>query len=656
MIYSCFTAWLVASAVNADGGLLRAVESAALPQRTRTLSRSLDIDAYLNHSIQIARDDGFGDVDDALTRYVRRRDLHTAMGDAVLPGRSGTELAVSGLRGTGCSGALPPRLSRRVRAAIGAAVRDEPVVVKEEALELSLGPERMARGLQESGYPYSVLSVGPTETSGILPRHAHIARVTGLQWRWGRLSQEYSRRHYGLDWHEWLAKYACDNRAFDGAAVPSVCIVDGGESTREQLFYHLRDFCEVAFGDDQAALDSTSATQRWEWQLALRFIDEHHRNATAPEIVGKIRNRTAQVDRRTPDESHYSYTSVGSAFISTKWRLWHDADQLDALVTSRRLPVPFRGLASALRTVADGASVAVNVMFWLSEENFRLVSSSYGRRLYVEPMRFSWRGTATAGDEVDSASRAHQAPTLLNDSVDWKGAEDRYRRIEEEDGFGVVVIDDLLTAEALDDLQAFAQMSTLYHETKPGFYTGAYFSDGYASPAILALADALRRALPNVIGELPLVHGWSYKYGQRNDHADAANATSSGVGIHADQAAVNVNIWLTESGANLDPDTGGLIVWTSAPSPDKFVKSRWGAQLSMEDMDKYVADHGGRVVRVPHRQNRAVIFHSDLFHKTDSLTFKPGYTNRRINLTLLFGFTRRSQEAVINPFSTTRGS
>jgi hypothetical protein len=31
------------------------------------------------------------------------------------------------------------------------------------------------------------------------------------------------------------------------------------------------------------------------------------------------------------------------------------------------------------------------------------------------------------------------------------------------------------------------------------------------------------------------------------------------------------------------------------------------------------------------------MFNSDLFHETGPLTFKPGYENRRINITMLFG-------------------
>ena len=47
---------------------------------------------------------------------------------------------------------------------------------------------------------------------------------------------------------------------------------------------------------------------------------------------------------------------------------------------------------------------------------------------------------------------------------------------------------------------------------------------------------------------------------------------------------------------------------------------------------------GARRVTIPHRANRAVIFDSDLFHETDTITFREGYENRRINCTLLYGF------------------
>ena len=52
---------------------------------------------------------------------------------------------------------------------------------------------------------------------------------------------------------------------------------------------------------------------------------------------------------------------------------------------------------------------------------------------------------------------------------------------------------------------------------------------------------------------------------------------------------------------------------------------------------RFLEESRAAPVEVPYRQNRAVIFDSDLFHTTAPLTFKPGYENRRINVTMLFG-------------------
>ncbi|HEY8253389.1 MAG TPA: hypothetical protein VIG39_02055, partial [Rhizomicrobium sp.] len=52
---------------------------------------------------------------------------------------------------------------------------------------------------------------------------------------------------------------------------------------------------------------------------------------------------------------------------------------------------------------------------------------------------------------------------------------------------------------------------------------------------------------------------------------------------------------------------------------------------------RFLTEAGAKPVTIPYRANRAVIFDSDLFHQTDRLSFKEGYQNRRINVTLLYG-------------------
>lgn len=114
----------------------------------------------------------------------------------------------------------------------------------------------------------------------------------------------------------------------------------------------------------------------------------------------------------------------------------------------------------------------------------------------------------------------------------------------------------------------------------------------------------------------------------------------TGINIHADQAAVNTNIWLTPDSANLDKESGGLVVFTAKPPPD------WDFEQYNTDTD-FVREHlleptGFANVTIPYKANRAVIFDSALFHQTDNFTFKEGYANRRINLTLLYGDMQRA--------------
>ncbi len=56
-----------------------------------------------------------------------------------------------------------------------------------------------------------------------------------------------------------------------------------------------------------------------------------------------------------------------------------------------------------------------------------------------------------------------------------------------------------------------------------------------------------------------------------------------------------------------------------------------------ERIRKFLADHESGKTVVPYGENRIVLFNSNLFHETDSIDFKPGYENRRINVTMLFG-------------------
>jgi tetratricopeptide (TPR) repeat protein len=188
----------------------------------------------------------------------------------------------------------------------------------------------------------------------------------------------------------------------------------------------------------------------------------------------------------------------------------------------------------------------------------------------------------------------------------------------------IVVVDNLLTLDALEKLRRFCWGSTIWHKDYEEGYLGAMPEGGFSCPLLAQIADELRDIFPTIFKEHGLRYLWGFKY----------DSTLSGIAIHADFAAVNVNFWITPDEANLDPASGGLEVWDIAAPLD------W-------DFDKYNRDPAGnraflekagaKSVKIPYRANRAVIFDSNLFHKSDTITFQQGYLNRRINVTMLYG-------------------
>ena len=188
----------------------------------------------------------------------------------------------------------------------------------------------------------------------------------------------------------------------------------------------------------------------------------------------------------------------------------------------------------------------------------------------------------------------------------------------------VAVIDNFLTAEGLDALRRYCLRSTMWHKLYSNGYLGAMPEHGFACPLLAQIDEEMRSAYPAILGQLPLQHWWGFKYDSR----------LNGTNIHADFAAVNVNFWITPDDANLDPESGGLVVW------DKPAPLEWSfAQYNAADtaIRGFLAQSGAQSVTVPYRGNRAVIFDSDLFHETDRISFKEGYLNRRINITMLYG-------------------
>ena len=180
-----------------------------------------------------------------------------------------------------------------------------------------------------------------------------------------------------------------------------------------------------------------------------------------------------------------------------------------------------------------------------------------------------------------------------------------------------------MTPSALKALRDYCLETTTWFDSKARYH-GAYHIDGFSTPLLWQIGEELSRSMPMVFKDYELTTWWAYKYGDFD----------KGINTHADAAKVNVNFWITPSDANLDPESGGLIVY-KREAPLTWDFKRYNDEKFGKERDEFL--RGAPNITVPHKQNRAVIFNSNLFHQTDRTRFKKGYTNRRINITFLYG-------------------
>jgi hypothetical protein len=214
------------------------------------------------------------------------------------------------------------------------------------------------------------------------------------------------------------------------------------------------------------------------------------------------------------------------------------------------------------------------------------------------------------------------AAGALNPALDVPGIEARYQATKPE----VTYIDDLLTGEALDSLRRFCLDSTIWKRDYVNGYVGAFIGEGFSCPLFLQLAEELRVRFPGIFKGHRLMQAWAFKCDSR----------MKGLNLHADAAAVNVNFWITPDDANLDPGHGGLIVWDKE-APREWNFKEYNSSANEPKVREFLKASGAKAIGIPYRQNRAIVFNSDLFHESDVIRFKDGYENRRINITLLYG-------------------
>jgi tetratricopeptide (TPR) repeat protein len=228
------------------------------------------------------------------------------------------------------------------------------------------------------------------------------------------------------------------------------------------------------------------------------------------------------------------------------------------------------------------------------------------------------------GRAVRFADTPALAGAAIGQSNDFQAIEEAYLAA----ATSVTTIDNFLSAQTLAALRDYCRQSMIFFGYNATGYVTSYMADGFACSLLYRIAEELQAAMPRVLGSRALHNMWVYR------HTDQG----AGVEAHTDDASVTFNFYITEDDANLDREHGGLVVY-AREQPLDWDWTDMNLRKNDPDVRQTIQDFVAEAPRVvlPYAENRAVLFHSNLFHMSDRFHFKDGFENRRMNVTLLFG-------------------
>ena len=362
---------------------------------------------------------------------------------------------------------------------------------------------------------------------------------------------------------------------------------------------------------DQDKLDEAASAFHQALSLKPDYANAHYHFGLVQFWQGQQKDALAGFQRST-DLTYNHRRGVAPAFV-TKARVKHDYEQLQYLAEQTpSLPFPdtYQGVLRTLyHRIAHSSSDSIFLK--LTPEEQSQMAPSFNQFVYRRPTG-SLEGKA------------------INPSLNVDVIETRYFSSSPE----AMYVDELLTEEALSELRAFCLESTIWKRDYPNGYIGTFLANGFACPLLLQIAEELRIRFPRIFQHHQLQQAWAFKH----------DSALRGLNMHADAAAVNVNFWITPDEANRNPQNGGLVVWDKE-APDDWDFADYNNDKNRHKIKDFLDQSGASPISIPHRQNRAVIFNSNLFHETDVIEFQDSYETRRINVTLLYGHRQQAHQS-----------
>ncbi len=207
--------------------------------------------------------------------------------------------------------------------------------------------------------------------------------------------------------------------------------------------------------------------------------------------------------------------------------------------------------------------------------------------------------------------------SALNSKHNWQKIQDDFLSKD----VPIVCIDEFLSDDALEQMYEFCLSSTVWKRQFPDAYLGATIDGGFVSELHLKIIHELNEAMPLIFKPLQLVNSVAFKYHPNFD---------TGQTLHADDACVGINLWTTPDSANLDPKSGGIVIY------DVLKPNDWNINNSSEIAQTYLEGVNGTPTRIPYMRNRAILFNPSFFHKSEKIKFDDEYKNWRTNITFFY--------------------
>ncbi|PPR78483.1 MAG: hypothetical protein CFH01_00972 [Alphaproteobacteria bacterium MarineAlpha2_Bin1] len=332
---------------------------------------------------------------------------------------------------------------------------------------------------------------------------------------------------------------------------------------------------------------------------AIGDIENSIKNYT---IALKLLRKSKLWNYNTIDTSIIDPIQKNTFRYASKSKLEHDLNQINYLIDNKNLPI-YEQKQNLIKVIDNWPKeLHEDKLIYLNDISFNLIKDFYNRVVYISDYK-----------------KIINEP--LNKENEYNILEKKYLESRE----SIIVIDDFLNKEALDTLWNYCLESTIWFDSKEnGGYLGAYMTDGFHHPLLINIVKNLTEKMPRIFDSKKLTQMWALKY----------KSDGQGTRLHADDALININFWITPDSAKNDKNNNsGIIIY------DKPVPKNWNfEEYNQSDIKikNYLKKSESRKIEIPYKQNRAVIFDSKFIHQSQKIDFKKGYVNQRINITMLF--------------------